>query len=373
VHPLLQDRRRLALYLIAWLPATTILAIILRRGDFFWVEAALVAIPLTVLYAFMCLSAFYVCLTVPLRDQSPGRLLGTLFIASVVGSGVWFLLGEVWTYALDPWLGDVGLPERYTTQFVQIFIVGILLYLLAASAHYLVIAFEESREAQKRTLEMQVLAREAELKALRAQIDPHFLFNSLNSISALTVADPQGARRMCLLLADFLRSSLALGAKQQISVSEEFRLVDSFLEIERIRYGRRLTVERNIDAECSECLLPPLLIQPLVENAIRHGIAPLVEGGAIGIEARRENGVITIRIDNPVDPLSTGGSGARNTPAGAGLGLENVRSRLTKLFPHEATVDVSNGGGSFQVLLRFPCVTGSDHSKSKRAGQPSNL
>jgi two-component system, LytTR family, sensor histidine kinase AlgZ len=351
VHPLLENRQRLAFYLMAWLPIAAILSIIVKRDAAPWLETVLLAPPMAALYAFMCMSAWYVCLIAPMRGQSLTRSLGTLGAASALSSAVWVLLGEIWAVALDPWMSTPGLGDHYLAQAATVFAIGMLLFLLAAAAHYILIAVDQHREAEKRTLEMQVLAREAELRALRAQIDPHFLFNSLNSISALTVSDPQGARRMCLLLADFLRSSLVLGAKKEIPVSDELRLVESFLNIEKVRYGKRLSVVRNVDPNCNGCLVPPLLIQPLVENAIRHGIAPLVEGGTIRMDLQRAGTALEIILENPVEP--GGGPMAKD---GAGLGLENVRSRLSKLFANEAFVGVSQENSRFQVRLRFPCV-----------------
>ena len=351
MHPILENRQRLAFYLTAWIPIAVILTVILKRGLASWPEAIVVAAPMTLVYAFMCLSAWYVCLAAPMRSSSPLRLPVTLLVASALASAAWFTLGEVWVLGIEPWLEIPGLGDRYVTQFMPIFANGVMLYLLAATAHYLLITVEESRISEKRALELQVLAREAELKALRAQIDPHFLFNSLNSISALTVSDPQGARSMCVLLADFLRTSLVLGARQQIPIVDELRLVDSFLSIEKIRYGQRLSVIRNVDPSCHDCLVPPLLIQPLVENAIRHGIAPLVEGGTVRLDIHRNGTGMEIVLKNPVDD-----SPEVHTQRGAGVGLDNVRSRLAKLFSNQSTVSVSRENGEFQVRLRFPCV-----------------
>jgi two-component system, LytTR family, sensor histidine kinase AlgZ len=350
VHPILENRQRLVFYLTAWLPIGVILTVILRRGFESWPEAILITAPMTLLYAFMCLSAWYVCLVVPMRDPSLLRLLATLLTASALSSLMWFALGAVWSLSIEPWLGQPGLDVRYMRQFTPVFANGVMLFLLAAAAHYLLITLDESRAVGKRALELQVLAREAELKALRAQIDPHFLFNSLNSISALTVSDPLGARSMCVLLADFLRTSLLLGAQQKIPVAEELRLVESFLKIEKIRYGARLSVVRNVDPECDDCLVPPLLIQPLVENAIRHGIAPLVEGGTVRLDIRRDGPAIEIFLENPVD---VSGEAADK---GAGVGLENVRSRLARLFVNQSHMDVSREKGRFHVRLRFPCI-----------------
>src|SRR5262249_31785820 len=165
---------------------------------------------------------------------------------------------------------------------------GFFLYLLAMAASYLAAAFAISQEAEKRGLELQVMAREAELRALRAQIDPHFLFNSLQSISALTTLDAAAARRMCLLLADFLRDTLALGARERIAVRDELALARRFLEIEQVRFGDRLQMAIDAEPGTDAEAVPPLVLQPLVENAVTHGIAHVLEGGVVRISAARQ-------------------------------------------------------------------------------------
>jgi two-component system sensor histidine kinase AlgZ len=212
----------------------------------------------------------------------------------------------------------------------------------------LFITFEASQRSEKKALELQVLAREAELKALRAQIDPHFLFNSLNSVSALVTTDPAAARRMCILLADFLRGCLKLGSEARISLSDEMRLAEHYLNIERVRLGPRLAVEREIDPECEACLVPPLIIQPLVENAITHGVAPMLNGGTVRLEARKHGDLLKIVLENPFEAEAV----RRN---GMGVGLKNVRLRLVNLFNGDARFDVHEEAGRFRVELQFPC------------------
>ena len=192
-----------------------------------------------------------------------------------------------------------------------------------------------------------MLARDAELKALKAQVNPHFLFNSLNSISALTSSDPAKAREMCILLAEFLRMTLGLGEKTTIPLSEELSLLHRFLAIEKVRFGPRLQMTENIMDDCKNLLIPPLLLQPLVENAVKHGIANLPEGGQVHLAAECENGRLSIVVENTFDPEAT--PSHRN-----GMGLANVRQRLDARYSKEASIRVNTTADQFQVNLSLP-------------------
>jgi len=346
VHPILINRDYLILYLAAWLPIAALLTGILARGsDMPWTQAVAIAAPMCFLYAFVCLASWYICRT------AGGSItaLGTAAASAVFSSTVWVLIGSTWAKALELVPSFAGLGDRYRNQIAVLFLSGVLLFLLAVAVHFLLVLLEESRAAEKRALELQVLAREAELRALRAQIDPHFLFNSLNSISALTLRDPAAARRMCLLLADFTRATLAAGGRPQITFKEELRLVEGFLDIEKVRFGERLSVNLRVSDGCLDCLVPPLLIQPLVENAVTHGIAPLVEGGTVSIEARRDGTSLEIVLENPYDPEESG-------KKGTGLGMHNVRERLAKRYDAQAKMDVHRDNRRFAVVVRLPCM-----------------
>jgi two-component system, LytTR family, sensor histidine kinase AlgZ len=353
VHPILANRERLFLYLAAWLPMGLLLSAILARGsEMSWTEAVAVALPMCLMYSFMCLGSWYITRS-RLQDRTTWMTVVMLTAAALFYSSVWALLGRTWADALELIPNFAGLANRYTSQAALLFLTGVLLFLLATAVHYLLLTLEEAQTVEKRALALQVLAREAELRALRAQIDPHFLFNSLNSISALTVSDAKAARRMCLLLSDFMRTSLAVGSRAHIPLSEELKISQGFLDIEKVRFGDRLDVRFTVDAGCRDCLVPPLLIQPLIENAVTHGIAPMVEGGSISIEARQDAGAVQIVIDNPYDSEST-------RQAGTGVGMRNVRERLRNLFAESARLDVVQDGRHFRVGLRFPCVRSRD-------------
>ncbi len=350
MHPIFENGRRLKLYLLAWIPIANFVAALLARGKTLTlVESYVIAVPICAEYAFMCLATWYLCRVTPLMQENTVRLAATFGMAAAVSSAIWMVSAQVWVLLLDGLDIFPGVTGRYSNQTDGLFFCAVLLFLLAVAVHYLLLTLEKSQKAEKRTLELQVMAREAELKALRAQIDPHFLFNSLNSISALTTQDAAGARRMCILLADFLRRSLQLGARESISFGDELQLAENFLDIEKIRFGERLEIERKIDPDCHACQVPPLLIQPLIENAVTHGIAPLVEGGTVKIEAQHRGSTLEIVLENPFDNELPG-------QQGAGVGLKNVRDRLANMFGGDIRVDVEKVNSRFKVTLRMPCA-----------------
>jgi LytS/YehU family sensor histidine kinase len=195
------------------------------------------------------------------------------------------------------------------------------------------------------------------LKALRAQIDPHFLFNSLNSISALTTTDPKGAREMCILLAAFFRNCVRLGNEDRVPLEQEVEMVRNYLAIEKIRCGSRLTTEIDIGEECHACWVPPLILQPLVENAVRHGIHSRTGGGSVRLTANCTSDSLLLRIENPFD------DDAAAAP-GTGVGLVNVKRRIRALFKKEADLVTSESDGVFRVELHLPCLPASKKVKA---------
>src|SRR5947208_4453421 len=281
MHPLL-TRNRLGLYLLAWVPlAATSAYVLATRGTLGWLQATVLAVAVFLFYAFLCLSAWYPCRATPLGRVGFLRLLLTHLSAAVLISFVWTQAGAALSYAILSPEKFEAIRTQFRPQLNSIFTIGVLLYLLSVAFHYVLIAMENSRHAEAQAVEARVLARDAELKALKAQVNPHFLFNSLNSISALTSIDPSRARDMCVLLGDFLRLTLGLGEKTSVRFSEELDLLQKYMAIEKVRFGTRLTMLEEIQEESKSCLLPPLLLQPLVENAVKHGIASLPEGGQV--------------------------------------------------------------------------------------------
>jgi LytS/YehU family sensor histidine kinase len=347
MHPILGRLDRLAPYLAVWVVAGVLVAAVLTRLDLAWGEALVLVVPLFLVYAFACLSAWYVCQALPLRGGSMVRIGASCGLAALTASAAWLAIARAWIVVLSLTPAFAPASMRYEQKLPLLFAVGVLLFLLAITIHYALLALEAVRDAERHRFELEALTRDAELRALRAQLNPHFLYNSLNSISALTGADPAGARRMCLLLGDFLRSTLRVSGQDQIRLADEIALADRFLDIEQIRFGARLQVDRHIDPAASGCRVPPLILQPLIENAVIHGIAGRLEGGVIRMDISRRNGSLSIAIENPRD---------EDAPANAvrGVGLDNVRRRLTVMFGRGARLETHAGPGSFRTQLDLP-------------------
>jgi two-component system sensor histidine kinase AlgZ len=347
MHPILSRFRQLGLYLLAWVPLGGILMYLLVRAGEGWVVAAALTAPLCLVYAFLCLAAWYPCRATPLESSGFVKLLLTHFTAAMVLSTLWVQVAKGLAVALTRWGGFAGLEERAARYLALLWVAGVLLYVLSVTFHYVLLAEQASRLAQERALEARVLARDAELKALRAQVNPHFLFNCLHSISALTSVDSGKAREMCILLADFLRTTLRVGGQEAITIQEELALIRGYLAIEKVRFGARVKMEEQVEDGALGVLLPPLLLQPLVENAIRHGIANLPEGGVIGLSVQRAQDLVSIVVENSFDP---------DTPSKlkTGLGLDNVRRRLHARYGDEASVAFGADGNVFSVKLCLP-------------------
>jgi len=349
VHPVLSDGRRLAVYMTASVPLALAGTALLAQGRNALppAPAALIAFPLSVAATLLLLPVWYLCRALPVYETSGARLLLTHAGGALLTGLAAAYLGRALARLVAAARPGAGIEAAYAAQSAGVMVAGALLYLLAVSFHYVLLGVEATRRAEQQSMELQVLAREAELRALRAQVHPHFLFNSLNSISALVSTEPVQAREMCVLLAEFFRKTLALGEKAGVTLEEELAVARTYLAIEGLRLGTRLTVEEAVDDAARACRLPPLLLQPLVENAIRHGIATRPDGGVLRIGARTDGRRMRISVENPFDP------DAPPRP-GVGVGLANVRRRLLAGYGAGARFGVERGEDRFRVAISMP-------------------
>ena len=346
MHPVLANQRWLGLHLTAWsLFGLGVGA--LARGVIGadW-PAALAFGPVMGLVAGpLWLSAWYVARATPAVSTAPLRVALTGLFAAVVTAGLWSALGQAWWRAIGRLGLAIGEPDP-PGLFPLLFGLGALGYLLAVTIYSVMQAVETSARLSRRALELDVAQRDAELRALRAQLDPHFLFNSFNSVAGLIPADPARAREMCQRLADFFRDSLRLGATGSIALSREVALAEQYLRIEQVRFGERLRLRLSVAADTADVPVPALLLQPLVENAVRHGISTRLDPGEIAIETRRAGARIVIVVTNPRD----------EDPGrpGTGLGLGIVRRRLEARYGDTAALTVEREVLSFRASIVVP-------------------
>jgi hypothetical protein len=344
--------RGAALYLLAWLMLGLLAAAQMAAGGAPWSAAILFALPLALLYAFVTgFSSYYLCRARPLADNSLAALLAMFGFAAACAAGLWTAAALGWNALVRAFGPGQALAAIDRGFALAVFGVGVILYGLSVVGHYLAIEFARARQLETRELQTRLMAQEAELRMLRTQVDPHFLFNSLNSVSALTTIDPGAARAMVLELSAFFRHSLGLEAHRKVTLEQELQLVHHFIAIEQVRFGPRLAFEQDVAADALPCLLPPMLLQPLVENAVKHGIATLLEPGRIRLVAVRAGSILRIEVQNDIDPDGAG------RPPQSGIGLANVRQRLAAAYAHEAGVNWRREGASFRVELVLPAET----------------
>jgi len=287
---------------------------------------------------------------------------------SIVLSVVLTALGRVFI-----WLNfgyRVGKPlsfESVTTFVISNFSEGIGIYMLIALTSYAYNYYTRYREGQLKTLQLEAQLSQAQLQALKMQLHPHFLFNTLHSISALLNKDVESARRMITRLGDFLRLTLENSGTQEVTLKQEMEFLTCYLEIERIRFQNRLVTRMDLAELTLNAKVPNLILQPIVENAIRHGIAPRSTPGFIDIAAKQLDGRLRIQIRDNGPGLPEHRKDQNQLKKG--LGLANTETRLRQLYGADHLFDLSNDpAGGLIVTLEIPFHTdGSAPSQSEIA------
>ena len=313
-----------------------------------WVVALRPAFLDATLWAFTTLAIFWLARRVPLQRGRVLRGIAVHVTAAVVialaRSGVMVVLGRYVRWVrVGPFVVDFLATS--TQQF--------LVYALLLGIAHLVIYYRRYREREQAAEQLARGLAEARLQALKMQLQPHFLFNTLNAISALIPAEAKPARRMLAHLGDLLRTTLEYEETQEVTLREELAFLQPYLEIEQARLEDRLTVVMNIAPETLDARVPHLLLQPLVENAVRHGIAARIEPGRVEISASRgpDDRFLQLEIKND----GRGVDRHTEVQTGRGVGLTNLRSRLEQLYGGEHRFNLENhAGGSVLVQITLP-------------------
>lgn len=238
--------------------------------------------------------------------------------------------------------------ETFLDQSLHVrFVISWMQMIFIASVSWLWNIFREQREETVRRSETDKMLKDAELAQLRQQLQPHFLFNSLNSINALVVTDPERARTMVQQLSDFLRGVVKKDDRQMVTLDEELQHLSLYLEIEKVRFGYRLNTEVTADEECRRMQLPSLLLQPIVENAIKFGLYDTIGSITISISAKASENYLAVSVQNPFDPETA-------TRRGTGFGLDSIARRLFLLYSQNSLLEASGAGNIFTTTVKIP-------------------
>jgi sensor histidine kinase YesM len=342
-HPLTNNYRLLLFYALFWV----VIAVINIVLQVIWYN-----VPLTdslldtgttyILYPLMGSSIWYSIRYNSLEEVSVFRLFLFHFIAASILCGIWVYI----SYAIyQPFITEEnhflrdGLPSKIFA--------GYIMYTIYLVFFYAVNYYQSLKEKIKKEGEYKALIREAELQALKSQINPHFLFNSLNSISALTVSDPVKAQEMVINLSSFMRYSLMHNEKEMVSFSRELENIKLYLSIEKIRFGKKLNAEFEIDAHCLDAEIPNMILQPLFENAIKYGVYETTEQVTIKTTCKCEGNVLKIIIVNDFDASTL-------KRKGEGIGLRNIRKRMEIIYNQPDLMKITDHKTSYEVQLIIP-------------------
>ncbi len=302
--------------------------------------------------------AFWALLTVPivmLARRFPldrtrvGRSVLLHALTAIVVAIVAVTFQMLWYQAFNPYpVGGSSVATWFWEYFRRYFVVGFMIYWAAVGVYHAFANYFRYREREVAASRATAQLTEARLRALKMQLHPHFLFNTLNSVSALIDDQPGDARRVLAQLAELLRASLRADARHIITLEDELEFLQRYLDIERLRFGERLDVTLGIDPATRRAGVPSFLFQPLVENAIRHGVARRETDGRIWLSSEWANGSLVLDVmDN--------GPGLPPRPVREGIGLRNTRRRLAELYGTDHALSLRpRPGGGLHVRVAIP-------------------
>ncbi|MBE0647223.1 MAG: histidine kinase [Bacteroidales bacterium] len=345
-HPVFKNVQTIILYFGFWILMAGIQFSILIFQYHFALEIALAdSLVFNTLFALIGLLMWFI-----VRYSSPSarnrfNIFFNHLTSLVLLLVIWFGVG----YSILSLLfnEETAYNDFLTVSIPMRMISGVLLYVLVGLVYYLLIYNFNLQEKLKMEARLNTLLKETELNMLKSQINPHFLFNSLNSISSLTVTDPEKAREMVIKLSDFLRYSVSSGADSLTSLAQEFENIKRYLEIEKIRFGDKLKYDLKVGGNCQNQTIPVMLLQPLYENAVKHGVYESTDQVCIETECKVEPGYTEITIVNDFDPDAV-------PRVGAGVGLNNISERLRLTYQRSDLLKTWKEGNRYFVRLKIP-------------------
>ncbi len=345
-NPILSNFKNFRIYLLFWLIIIAIYFNILNFG--IKTELYTNVIDTLVFNLILCgfgLSFWYSARFIPLEKNNLTKIVLTHIFGGVLLTIIWLFIG----YNLIN--SFIITSEDYTKFFFETlswrFLIGLLIYFLITSFYYIITYYTGFQEKLVTENKFKNLATEAELKSLKFQINPHFIFNSLNSLSALTTINPKKAKVMIQKLADFLRYTLSNNEIQKNKLHEELKNINLYLEIEKIRFEDKFEYIEKINEECKQVEVPNMILQPLIENAIKHAVYETLDKVTLTLTCIRENHFLKLNLTNNYDKET-------DAKKNSGIGLKNIEERLRLLYSRDNLLKVNKTDDTFSVSMYIP-------------------
>lgn len=280
-----------------------------------------------------------------LENYTPLKIFLNHIVSAVITAGIWVAAGE---FIVSKILSQEKLYLEFLSKsIIWRFLIGILYYIAIVSINYVFIYYNNFQEKVLKEVELKGLVKEAELNALKYQINPHFIFNSLNSISSLTLSNPQRAQDMTIKLSSFLRNTLVKNETQKSKLIDELNNAKLYMDIEKIRFADKFEFIEDLKPECKEVEVPNMILQPLFENAIKHGVYESLEKVIIKLSCGIEKEYFKISVENNFDPESV-------PRKGAGIGIKNIQNRMKLIYNQDNLVVVDKKDSNFKVTIYVP-------------------
>src|SRR5664280_149172 len=345
-HPVLGNRVRLIVWWLVWLFLALGQALLFYYAFGSYTNICIAdSVASLVLFSGIALSLWYPFTFFNKSGARPSSLIMNLLLTGAVSVSLWVFITKMILLLLFP--QENNYQQYWDITFPYRIGIGVIIYAMIILTYFLFESLTNLSEKNAREAKLESLVKETELKMLRSQINPHFLFNSLNSISSLTVTDPEKARSMVVKLSDFMRYALSRKDEQPVSFRSELENLRLYLDIEKVRFGDRLSTEEHIEGMTLDAKIPTMLLQPLYENAVKHGVYESTESVRIITRAKIIEGYIEIIISNDYDP-------APSAKRGTGTGLLNVTRRLELFYGNKASIKTLKENGIYSVTLYIP-------------------
>ena len=348
MHPFLKSPFHVMMTGLLWSPII-FSAVILGSGliGLPFLESLILLGPALVFELIVVISLWFPCKTISFEKYNIFRFIVRHVFSITVLISIWILATGLYSELLDFLTRDGVWRTRFNEAFPLLISIGLFLYCLFSLIYYLILALEKSRKVEQQVLKSRLDLSRAELISLKTSIHPHFLFNSMTALSTLIQTSPEKAHKMCLQLSDFLRYSLDYANQDWVTVKDEIKHVENYLEIEKIRLGERIKLDFQIETESLEIDLPPFTLLPLVENAVKHAFQLSLETRILYLQIQKITDWLLIDVKNSFDPDV-------QASKGKGHGLKGLRKRIANVYQESSTMVVRKEENTFSVSLRLP-------------------